>query len=362
MSFDRVKIFKGINKVFLILIGTFVMGCAFNLFYAPNDIVLGGFGGLSMIISTWLAKININIDMYIIYLILNAVLYLFALKLLGKVFAMYTMLGILSYTLFLKVTTFVSSVEVPEDPLICCLYGGIITGVGIGMVVRAGGSTGGGDLLGCIANRFSNRLTVGYVSTAVNFIVILLSIFTFGIQLSLYAIIAIYLSGLITDTVVEGPKSVKAFYVISKDYRKISEEIMQKMGRGVTAFCAEGMFTGSEQRVLLCVVYKHQITQLRNLIYNIDNKAFVFSTAVNDAMGKGFSTLKPRETLIDKIKKYEIKKIESANLINKGKNVYRSGKGVKRHYQFETNKLITISNSDKKINKVLNNNKSGDKQ
>lgn len=309
------QVFKIILKVLCILIGTFLMGCAYNLFYAQQNIVLSGFGGLAMIIADWLSTVGININMNIIYFALNIVFYIFAVKLLGKSFAFYTLIGIASYAVFLRTNTFVTSITVPDDLLLCCIYGGVIIGLGIGVVVRAGGSTGGGDLIGCIANHYSRKLTVGNISMAINFLVILLSVFTYGLELALYAIIAIYISGILTDLVVEGPKSVKAYYIISKNYVEISNAIMTQLGRGVTALYAEGMYTGNDQRVLLCIVYRHQIGRLKNLIYSIDNKAFVYSVSVNDAMGKGFSTLSPSQTILQKLTLKNNKKAKKAQNI-----------------------------------------------
>ena len=312
----QTQVYKIILRVLCILIGTFVMGCAYNLFYAQQNIVLSGFGGLAMIIADWLSVVNININMNIIYFALNIVFYIFAVKLLGKSFAFYTLIGISSYAVFLRTNTFVTSIAVPDDLLLCCIYGGVLIGVGIGVVVRAGGSTGGGDLIGCIANHYSHKLTVGNVSMAINFMVIVLSVFTYGLELALYAIIAIYISGILTDLVVEGPKSVKAYYIISKNYVEISDAIMKQLGRGVTALYAEGMYTGNDQRVLLCIVYRHQIARLKNLIYSIDNKAFVYSVSVNDAMGKGFSTLSPSQTILQKLTLKNSKKAKKAQNIN----------------------------------------------
>lgn len=350
-------------RVLCIILGTFIMGCAYNLFYASQNIVLGGFGGLSILISNWLSNIGVVLDMYIIYFALNMIVFVFAAKLLGKTFAFYTLLGVTGYTVFLKVTTFVNSISVPSsDLLLCCIYGGVLTGVGVGLVVRMGGSTGGGDLLGCIANHFSRRLTVGNVSMVINLAVILLSVLTFGLELALYGIIAIYFSGMITDVVVEGPKSVKAYYIISKKYVEISNAVMNELGRGVTAFYAEGMYTGNDQRVLLCIVYKHQITKLRNIVYKIDNKAFVYSVAVNDAMGKGFSTLKPAENLLQKIALKNTKKaIPSQNYIgettqtftpkpsNDGINIFEGG--LKDDLNETTNKK-SKTNAKKSKNKA----------
>lgn len=306
------QILKIALRILCILIGTFVMGCAYNLFYAPNNIVLSGFGGLAMLIADWLSNVGIVINMNIIYFALNIIFYIFAAKLLGKSFAFYTLIGIASYAAFLRTNTFVTSIAVPNDLLLCCLYGGVLIGVGIGVVVRAGGSTGGGDLIGCIANHYSRKLTVGNVSMAINLMVIVLSVFTYGLELALYAIIAIYISGIITDLVVEGPKTVKAYYIISRNYVEISNAIMNQLGRGVTAFYAEGMYTGNDQRVLLCIVYRHQIGRLKNLIYSIDNKAFVYSISVNDAMGKGFATLAPSQTILQKLTLKNNKKAKKA--------------------------------------------------
>lgn len=339
------------------------MGCAYNLFYASQNIVLGGFGGLSMLISQYFSRAGINIDMNIIYLILNLIIFVFAVKLLGKKFAIYTIVGISSYTVFLSATAFVSALEIPPDLLLCCLYGGVLTGIGIGIVVRAGGSTGGGDLLGCICNRISRKFTVGNVSMAINFFVVGLSILTFGIELALYAIIAIYISAMMTDIMVEGPKSVKAYYIISNKYVEISDKIMTELGRGVTALYGEGMHSGNDQRVLLCIAYKHQVARLKNIIYETDNRAFVFSVSVNDAMGKGFTSLKPSQTILQKIiLKNENKVAPTENQNEKvdifslkpssdGINVFQ--KGFKEELDLEILPSTEITDSNKVDDEVL---------
>ena len=200
-------------NIFLILLGTFIMGSAYNMFYAPSGIILGGFGGISTIISYWLSLAGVNISISIIYLVLNAALFVFAIKILGLKFGIYALVGILSYSLFLEVCKFPSIGG--TDWLLCSIYGGVISGIGTGIIIRRGASTGGGDMLGCIINHKKPKISVGWVTICVNIVVISVAMFVYGLNLSLYAVIAIFISGKSADLIIEGPKSVKPFYIIS---------------------------------------------------------------------------------------------------------------------------------------------------
>lgn len=283
------------------------MGSAYNMFYAPSGIVLGGFGGISTIISYWLSLININISMSIIYLILNAVLYIFAIKILGKKFGVYALIGILSYSLFLEVCKFPSVGG--TDWLLCSIYGGVISGVGAGIVIRAGSSTGGGDMLGCIINHRKPKISVGWVTIFVNIFVITLALFVYGLNLTLYAFIAIFISGKAADLIIEGPKSVKAYYIISSKSNEISNALIKDLHRGVTSYQAYGKYSGSKLEVIMCLVSGYQIPALKEIIYNIDKDAFLFAVPVKEAMGKGFDKLEKRKKIL--ISKQKVKLVES---------------------------------------------------
>ena len=289
------KYLKHSVNVFCVLVGTFVMGAGFNIFYAPNNILLGGFGGLATIISYLLSLAGLNISMPIIYLLLNIVLYIFAVKILGKTFAIYAILGIVSYSLFLEFCTFPA---VSDDLLLCSIYGGFLTGLGIGVIIRCGATTGGGDMLGCIINHKNPKISVGWVTIAVNCVVICISLIIYGLNLSLYSIIGIFIAGKTSDLIIEGPRSVKAFYIISPKSDEISNKLLTDLHRGVTTLEANGMYSHKHMEVILCLVSQFQISKLKQIVYDIDPSAFLFSVSVKEAMGKGFHKLEKHKSIL----------------------------------------------------------------
>ena len=340
---DKYKYYKHALNIFLIIFGTFIMGAGFNLFFAPNNILLGGFGGLSTIISFLLSKIGINISMSVLYLIFNSVLYIFAVKILGKTFAIYAIIGILGYSLFLEVCKFSA---ISNDLLLCCIYGSLCTGIGVGLVIRCGGSTGGGDMLGCVINRKIPKISVGWVTIFVNTVVMIISFFVYGLNLSLYSLIGIFISGKCSDIIIEGPKSVKAFYIISSKSEDISSQLINNLHRGVTGFEAYGKYSGNHLDVLLCLVSSYQIAKLKQIVYDVDKNAFLFSVSVKEAMGKGFHKLENRKSIIHKKDKIEMtKKIPEQTLSL-----------TKADINTDNNNVIENVDIKKNINNDVNNN------
>ncbi len=295
-------------NIFIIILGCFIMGTAFNVFYEPYNILLGGFGGIATIIANLLSRINIHISISIIYLVINAVLYIFAVKTLGKTFAVYAIIGILSYSLALEVCKFPS---VSNDLLLCSIYGGVIYGIGVGLIIRFGGSTGGGDMLGCIINHKKPKISVGWVTIFVNTIVIIISLFVYGLQLSLYSLIAVFISGKTSDLITEGPKSVRAFYIISSNPDELCFKLINVLHRGATSFEAYGKYSGNHIQVIMCLVSAYQVPMLKQIVYETDPNAFLFSVSVKEAMGKGFHKLEKRKNFI-----IYNKKVKKPNLVS----------------------------------------------
>ncbi len=286
--------------VVLVLLGTFFMGTGFNLFFAPNNILLGGFGGISTIISDLLARGNIHISMSIIYFGLNIILYIFAVKTLGKKFGIYAIIGIVSYSIFLEICKFPAA---SNDPLLCSIYGSLTSGIGVGIVIRSGATTGGGDMLGCIINHKNPKISVGWVTIFVNTIVIIISLVVYGLNQSLYSLIGIFIAGRVSDVIIEGPKSIKAYYIISDKAEEIADKLIHVLHRGVTGFDAYGKYSGKKLDVILCLVSGYQISELKQIVYESDPKAFLFSIPVKEALGQGFHKLEKKQTLVFKKQK-----------------------------------------------------------
>lgn len=274
-------------EIAMVVLGTFVMGFAFSVFLEPNEISTGGFSALSMVISIWLAKIGLpNIPTSAIYLVLNIGLYFLALKTLGKKFAIKALIGIVSFSLSMELFSMLN-INLPFETLVSAIYGGVIMGVGVGLVVRFGGSTGGSDMIACIVKKKNPTATIGTLMICVDMFIIFLTVITFsnGVGLLPYTIIALVLSMFITDFVNEGYKQIRAFNIVTTKPEALAEAIMDKLARGCTMSEVKGMHSKSDKCILICLASKYQSGQLKGIIKSIDPDAFVYMTKVSEVIG-----------------------------------------------------------------------------
>ena len=286
---------KTIYSVFdaiLVIAGTFLMGFAFNVFLNNNKISPSGFAGLSALISNILAEnLNIHISASIFYLSINAILFIFAYKNLGLKFAINSAIGIISYSIFMEIVNFDIGLS-GSDLLLCAIYGGVVMGVGMGLVFRGHGSTGGSDMLANLLSKKFRFITVGNMVFIVDFIVIALSLIAYkNLELALYSLIAIWLMTKMADVIVSGVQSLRAYYIISAKHEEIAQKIMTEAQRGVTGFKSQGMYTHNEQNVLLTIVTRAESVKLRQIVADTDKNAFMFSSPISEAMGTGFMPL-----------------------------------------------------------------------
>ena len=286
------KNFFIIFDAFLIILGTFLMGFSFNVFLNSHKISPSGFSGICAIVSNVLMeKYAINIPASIMYLGINAILFIFAFKSMGIKFSINTAIGIAFYSLFIQICKFNIGL-VDNDFILCAIYGGVLSGVGLGLVFRGHGSTGGSDMLANILNKRYRFLTIGNIVLIVDALVVALSFLAYNnLNLSLYSLIAIYIMTKMSDVIVSGMQSVRGYYIISKEHKKIAEAIIKNIQRGVTGYRAIGMYTNSDEEVLMTLVTRSESVKLRQIVAEIDKKAFMFSCPVSEAMGKGFMPL-----------------------------------------------------------------------
>ncbi|MBE7082329.1 MAG: YitT family protein [Clostridiales bacterium] len=309
------KALKYILNGLTIVVGTFLMGFAFNVLLDANKISPAGFAGLCSIVSNLIeANLGVAIPASVFYLAINAVLFFLSLKTMGLNFAINSAIGILSYSVFMEVCTFDIGLD-PTNPdlLLCAIFGGLIMGIGLGLVFRGKGSTGGSDMLANLLTKKFKFITVGNLVLVVDIVVLVLSYIAYGnLQFTLYSLVAIFIMTKVCDMIVSGVQGVRAYYIISHNHEKISKELMEQMHRGVTAFNAQGMHSGNKIKMLMILVTNSQAVKLRQIVGELDPSAFVYSTSVSEAMGNGFLPL----TKTKKIAKKKIKNIkENANNI-----------------------------------------------
>ena len=174
------------------------------------------------------------------------------------------------------------------DYLLAAVYGGAACGAGIGLVLKSGFTTGGTDMLGVLLHRFFRQYALASIIQVLDMAVIIAGVLVFGMSVSLYAIIAVYVTALVTDTVLEGTKQARAVWIISDKNEQIAPVVMGKMHRGITRFPASGVYTQQEKSVLLCVVSIKQIPYLKEIVMEIDENSFLIVGDVREVMGNGF--------------------------------------------------------------------------
>ncbi len=272
-----------------IMLGTFLVAVAITVFFEPNDMVTGGVSGLAIIILDWTKHLGFPIPLWISNLVLNIPLFILGTRARGFHFLAKTSFA----TAFLSVTLFVTS-YLPAfggDLLLCAVYGGVITGVGLGLVFRAMATTGGTDMAASIINKYLPHFSMQRILFCIDSTIIAIGFFVFGPTTALYAIISVFISTKVLDTMLEGLNFSKAAFIISDHSDEISKTLLSDLERGVTSLSGHGMFTGNAKNVLLCVVSTTEIVKLKDLVYNIDHTAFVIVADVREVLGEGFKSI-----------------------------------------------------------------------
>lgn len=264
-----------------LVIGTLLMAVAYRMIYDSVGMVTGGFSGIGIIAGKlW------GIPLWMNNFILNVPVFLAAWKIKGGRFIGKSLIGTVLLTLFLGILPEFKLGE--ADYLLASLFGGAVCGTGIGLVLRSGATTGGTDLLSTLIQQKLKHVPVIYIMQIIDGIIILLGLAVFGVHVSLYAVIAVYVTTLISDSVIEGVKHARAVYIISDHYEELSEEIMKQMGRGVTYLYGEGVYSLQKKKIVLCVVSKKQIPQIKDIVARQDAEAFCFIGDVREVFGEGF--------------------------------------------------------------------------
>ena len=276
---------------FFILIGTFIMAVAANFFYESNHIITGGFTGLGIVIRYLSGKFfNYKIPLWMTNLILNVPLLILGFKCLGKKFILRTILAIGLFSSMLYLTRDLK-IKNFDDMMISALYGGILTGFGLGLVFRKNSSTGGSDLIASIINFKRREISVAKILFLTDVIIISIGLFIFGIKNAMYAIIAEFITSKVLDLVLEGFIFSKSVFIISNKPDLIANKILNDLKRGVTSLKGQGMYTRKDKNVLFCVLNAREIFKLKAMIKEIDENAFIIVNDAQEVLGNGFRQL-----------------------------------------------------------------------
>ncbi|HAX68192.1 MAG TPA: hypothetical protein DCY14_01165 [Anaerolineae bacterium] len=292
------KYFPTIRDYSLIVASSLIQAVSLRLFFVPANLASGGVSGISQIINHFT-----GFPIGLMVFIGNVPLFLLGWRFLGGTkFVMRTAVAIITYSLFtdllLKIPVFMEYSQIlvndlQGDIFLNSLYGAIVSGVGYGLVYRARGTSGGSDILARILNNWRGiSMTQSYL--IVDTAVILSAGFVFGWKEALYAMIALYVSGLVAETVLEGGGTVRTAMIVTAKPDDVSQCVIDEMERGVTWLEGKGAYTGNSRPVLYCVINRAEVATLKAIVHEKDPEAFMVIGVAHEALGEGFKPLKGR--------------------------------------------------------------------
>ncbi|WP_145406936.1 YitT family protein [Paenibacillus xylanexedens] len=263
-----------------IILGSFLIAVAFNLFLLPNQIASGGVSGLSILGDEWL-----GLEPAYTQWAINIPLLIAGFLLIGKQYGIRSVLGSIVLPLFVYLT---KDWTIPTtNSLLGSLYGGIGVGLGIGIVYRGRGSTGGMSILARIVQKYSG-LSYSICVVIMDATVIIMAAFVLSLEQSLYALIGLYVTGKVIDAVEMGLGYSKVAYIISNQIEPITKVILEDLDRGLTKLEAKGGYTDDQRTVLMVVVGQNEVPRLKTLIRSVDPAAFVIISNAHEVLGEGF--------------------------------------------------------------------------
>ncbi len=273
--------------VILIIAGTALMALAIQCIYDPAGMVVGGFTGISILVKELTAsRIPGGIPLWFTNLVLNIPVFIVAWKIKGKRFVGRTMFATGMLSVWLYVLPVLNLTE--GDYMIAAIYGGVISGAGLGLVLLAKATTGGTDMVASLIQHYLRHYSVVQIMLILDGLIILAGVAIFGLKAALYAVIAIFISSKLSDALMEGLKYSKAVFIISDHAQEVADVVMRELSRGVTGIAAHGMYSGRQKNMLYCVVSKKEIVELKDIVIQIDKDAFVIVTDAREVLGEGF--------------------------------------------------------------------------
>ncbi|WP_037293477.1 YitT family protein [Saccharibacillus sacchari] len=276
----RKAVTKTITDVAFIALGAFIFALAVNLFVIPNDFGEGGVTGVTIILYYWLQW-----SPGLVNLIINGFLLVIGYRFLDKKTIIYTILAVAFNSLFLHLTEGwdIASTEKTVN----AIFAGIFAGVGIGMIVRVGGTTAGTVILARLANKYLDW-NISYGLLFFDVIVAVASLMVIEVENFMFTIVLLYVGTKVMDFIVEGLNPKKAVMIISKHQHTIAEQVNTAMDRGVTVLSGHGFYTKEAKEVLYIVISKQEVSQLKKIVKSADKDAFVTIHDVRDVFGEGF--------------------------------------------------------------------------
>lgn len=278
----KIKLKKYIYDFILLIIGCVIMAIATSFFLLPNQLSSGGFTGIATI-TYYLLKWPVGTVVFV----LNVPLFILSYFRIGKEFLIKGILGTIFLSIFIDI--FDKFKPLTQDRILGCVYGGIIMGIGMSLVLKGSSSTGGTDLLSYIIRSYKPYYRTSNLIVIIDIVIVSLNVFFLrDIEIGLYSAITIYLMGKMLDIIFEGVYFTKMIFIVSDKYKEIAKEIEENVRRGITGLQARGMYTNEEKMMLWCISSRNETIRIKQICKRIDRNSFIVISNAREAYGIGF--------------------------------------------------------------------------
>lgn len=276
----RKKIFLYFKQALFFTFGSLLAAVGLDIFLVPNKIIDGGITGIS-IISSHLS--HLPLGMFII--LLNIPFLYIGYKQIGRTFALSTLFSIVSLSIWVSILHAVPVLT--KDVFLASIFGGVILGIGVGLIIRYGGSLDGTEIIAILVDKKSG-FSVGEIVMFFNLFILTSAGFVFGWDKALYSLITYFVAFKMIDITIEGLDESKAVFIISNKGEEIAEQLMIRLGRGVTFLEGKGGYSKEKKNIIYLVVTRLEVAKLKEIINEIDSEAFLTISGVHDVMGVNY--------------------------------------------------------------------------
>lgn len=269
-----------VKKYAMIFVGAVIAAFGLEEFLIPNNVIDGGIVGVSIMMET-----ITGMSMGVFLVLLNIPFLFMGYKQIGKNFAIATLVAICFLAVWSEI--FDPLEKVTDDPFLAAIFGGIIDGIGVGMIIRAGGSLDGTEIVAIIMDKKS-VFSVGEVVMFINLFILSSAGLLYGWDKAMYSLVAYFVISKMIDVVIKGLDESYAVMIVTNEHEEITSALNDRLGRGVTLLHGAGGYTGESKEVLYCVVTRLEVDKLKEIVLDKDENAFVTINAVHDIVGGRF--------------------------------------------------------------------------
>jgi uncharacterized membrane-anchored protein YitT (DUF2179 family) len=269
-----------LRRIIFLIIGAGLFSIGLEIFLVPNNIIDGGITGISIIMAH-----ELHWPLGLLLSLLNLPFLILGYKQIGKTFAVSTLFAVIVMSIGTSLLIPVPPLTI--DPLLAAVFGGIILGIGVGIVIRSGGSLDGTEIVAILVNK-KTPYSVGEIIMFINFFILGSAGFIFGWDHAMYSLIAFFIAFKMIDIVIEGLDQSKSVWIISEMYKEIGDAFVSRLGRGVTYLEGEGAFSGNCKKVIFCVITRIEEAKMRSIVDELDDSAFIAIGNIHDVKGGRF--------------------------------------------------------------------------